>query len=310
MPDPVTVGRGVVSTAGSGSGTGGSALVKKDPISEMVNSRTVPPIAKEHFNDAEWAAMSTDDRLSAVTFFLAEQGETTRGLEITFPRIPYPTSQAAVWQIPDVSGTPQFKPVIAGVPIFKQGVRAYWPIGDPVSNNPPTCSSPDGKKPDTPGPISQTGRQSDSCLNCQQAAFGTGRNGRGQACKSRINVFTLLDMSPRPADINAPLDLEEIPTLISIPPSQLRAFSEYAVAVRKNVPSGSLLSHTTVFGLKDDKNSEGVEYKALNLSTGKRLTYEQMVHARDVANAFEDQFMKRGFVPDDVEEKQDDSVPF
>lgn len=290
--------------------TPGTSLTKKrDVVTDLVESKTVPNLLKEHFTDADWQALVPADRIEAVSFFLEEQGKTTQGLEITFPRIPYPSSSSGVWTVADASGQPQYKPTIGGVPIFKQGVRAFWPPDQAVSNNPPICSSPDGKTPDTPGPISEEGRQSDSCLTCRQAVFGSGKKGRGQACKSRVNVFTLLDLNPKPADPNAPLELEDIPTLISVPPSQLRTFSEYAVQVRKTIPSGSLLSHTTVFGLHDDRNPDGVEYKALTLSTGKKLTYEQMRHCRDIANAFEEQFRKRGFVQDEVEEK-DNSVPF
>lgn len=282
------------------------AMKKRDPLVEMAESVTAPAFMRGVFSDHDWAAMAVPDRMEAIAFMQAEQGATTDGLEITFPKIKYPTAQAGVWVVPDATGTPQYRPLIGGAVLFKQPVRAYWPIDKPLSNDPPMCSSPDGRKPDTPGPIDlEKGRQANWCAECARAAFGTGKEGQGQACKARINCFTLMDANGH--DPKAPLELEEIPTLISVPPSQLRAFSEYAVQVRKSA-AGSLLAHTTVFGLKDDRNKAGTEFKALVLSTGKRLTYEQMLACRKISDSFADQFRRRGFVPDD--DPAGEKVPF
>jgi hypothetical protein len=279
---------------------------KRDLLLAMAEAKTVPAFMREVFSDADWTTMAVSDRMEAIAFMQAEQSATTDGLEITFPKIKYPTAQAGVWVVPDASGTPQYRPIIAGVVLFKQPVRAYWPIDKPLSNDPPMCSSPDSHKPDTPGPIDpDKGRQANNCAECMRSAFGTGKEGQGQACKARINCFTLMDTNGH--DPRQPLALEEIPTLVSVPPSQLRAFSEYAVQVRKST-SGSLLAHTTMFGLKADKNKQGTEFKALVLSTGKKLTYEQMQACRKISDSFEDQFRRRGFVPDD--DPAGEKVPF
>jgi hypothetical protein len=274
---------------------------------DMAQSNTVPLICQEHFSTADWAALGIPDRMSIISFMQAEQAQTTQGLVITFPRIAYPGAAAAIWIVPDATGQPQYKPVIAGAVLYKQPVRAYWPIGNPIAKDPPMCSSPDGRKPDTPGPINiDSGRQANSCAECLRAVFGTGKEGQGQACKARINVFTLMDANgDKPG---APLALEDVPTLISVPPSQLKTFSEYAVQVRKSA-AGSLLAHTTVFGLKDDKSRSGVEFKALSLSTGKKLSFDQMRKCREIGDAFEDQFRSRGFVSDE-ETDEEDKVPF
>jgi len=295
MTDPVTGTTAIVVPSHTG-------LAKKhDPLLEMAESKTVPPILREHFTETDWGAMAVPDRMEALAFFAAEQAETTKGLIITFPQIKYPTAQAGVWVVPDATGTPQYRPTIGGVILFKQPVRAYWPIDKPLSNDPPMCSSPDGRKPDTPGPINPIGgRQADTCAACPRSVFGTGKEGEGQACKARINTFNLMDQNGH--DVKQPLQLEEIPTLISVPPSQLKAFSEYAVQVRKS-STGSLLAWTTTFGLKDDKNKRGTEFKALVLSTGKKLTYEQMQTCRKISDSFADQFSRRGFVPEDAEEE-------
>ena len=289
---------------------GATGMKKRDALMEMVESKTVPTFMREVFSPEDWVAMDTRSRMEAIAFMQAEQAATTDGLDITFPKIKYPTAQAGVWVVPDATGTPQYRPTVAGVILFKQPVRAYWPIEKPLSNDPPMCSSPDGRKPDTPGPIdAEKGRQANWCAECPRSAFGTGKEGQGQACKARINSFTLMDANGH--DARQPLELEEIPTLISVPPSQLRAFSEYAVQVRKT-SVGSLLAHTTVFGLRDDRNKQGTEFKALVLSTGKKLTYEQMQACRKISDSFEDQFRRRGFVPDEEpgHAPGDKEVPF
>lgn len=271
----------------------------KDPLLAMAESLEVPRALQEHFKKDDWVSMTVGQRMEAISFFQDEQGETTRGLKITFPRIRYPTAQAPVWVIPGggVNGKDGFETTIAGVVLFKQPVRAYWPIDKPIAKDPPVCSSPDAKRPDTPGPITEKGRQSDYCATCPKSAFGTGKEGSGQACKYLINCFLLRDVGGE--ELRAPLVLEDIPTHLRIPPSQLKAFSEYAVQIRKNVPSGSLLAYTTIFGLKDDRSRNGTEFKSLVLSLGKKLDYPTMKRCREMSDSFIEQFQERGFEPDE-----------
>lgn len=263
-----------------------SNLVKYVSSSELAQSKEVPALVKNTISQEDWDAMPTEERQGAIEFFREEMGRTTEGLDITFPRVKYPTSGAGVFEIPGAGSAPEYKSEISGVVVHKQVVRAWWPVGDPIANNPPKCSSPDGETP-LPGPD----RQAERCGECQHAQFGTGKEGSGQACKQRINVFLLRDVASM---------LEEIPTLLSVPPSQLKTFGDFAVQVRK--AQSTLLSQATVFELIDARNKTGTPYKGLKLKLGRKLTYNEMVETRRLATMFKDQMERRGFVPADEEE--------
>jgi hypothetical protein len=163
-------------------------------------------------------------------------------------------------------------------------------LNQPIANNPPECFSDDSIKPNPSSPK----KQSEFCDRCPNAQFGSGKpgadgaEGRGQACKQRINVFFLRDVGGA---------LEDIPTLLSIPPSQLKPFGDFAVQIRKQ--NLSFLTQCTSFGLKDTKSRDGTAYKALDLKTARKLTYPEMVSARRIASAFSEQMESRGLVPED-----------
>ncbi len=256
-----------------------SSLVKRTSAHELAQSKVVPDIAQNTISQEDWDAMPLDQRVAAIDFFRSEMENTTEGISITFPRIKYPTSGSGVFENPTATG-PEYLPTIEGVIISKQLVRAYWPLGDPIANNPPKCSSPDGETP-LPGPD----KQAEHCSTCQWAQFGTGKEQSGQACKQRLNVFLLRDGKS---------GLDEIPTLLSVPPSQLKTFSDFAVQIRK--AKSSLLAQCTKFGLTDASSRAGVRYKGLALQLGRKLTYPEMVAARNLATAFREQMEKRGFV--------------
>jgi len=268
-----------------------SNLVKHAPTKNLALEKIVPTLVAGTISQEDWDAMPQDERSAAIDFFRAEQAGTTDGLTITFPRIKYPTSGAGVFEIPGAQ-KPEYVPTITAVVVHKQVVRAYWPIGDPIANNPPTCSSPDGITP-----LNGPGRQAPHCAECPQAQFGSGKDdsgqagGPGQACKQRVNTFLLRDINGT---------LEDIPTLLSFPPTAIKPFSDFAVQVRK--ANLTLLSQCTEIGLQDARNKGGTAYKAVTLRLGRKLSYPEMQSARAIATAFGDQMKQRGLVPEEAEE--------
>ena len=257
-----------------------SQLAKRTSSHDLAQSKDVPDFVRNSIPQEDWGAMPIEERVAAIEFFRAEMETTTEGLSITFPRIKYPTSGSGVFESPTAGERPDYLPTISGAIVHKQLVRAWWPIGDPLANNPPKCSSPDGETP-MPGPD----KQSEHCSTCQHAQFGTGKEGSGQACKQRINVFLLRDVNGV---------LEEIPTLLSVPPSQLKVFSDFAVQIRK--AKSTFLSQCTKFSLVDATNRTGVKYKGLQLQADRKLSYPEMQAARTLATTFREQMEKRGFV--------------
>lgn len=237
------------------------------------------------FSEEEWGGMSPADQESAVVFFREETAATTEGLQVTFPRAKFPTSGSSFWEIPSVTGEPEAVKEIEGVVVFKQNTRAWWAGADgetsfEITNTAPTCSSLDGVTP-----VESPTRQAMACAGCPRAAWGTGKEGRGQACKSRLNVFIL-----RPGD--------EIPTLISLPPTAIKPFGAYAVGLRQK--KSALIAVQTLFGLQKAKSSGGTDYTGIKLQMGKPLTFTEMKAARSISDAFESAMAQRGIQVDEA----------
>ena len=237
------------------------------------------------FGPEEWQIMTAEERTQAIAFFREEQRETTEGLDITFPRIPYPTSGASFFEVPSPTGEAQAVKTLEGIVVYKQMKRAYWPLEDAVGKNPPLCSSLDAVVP-----VESEGRQAITCAACQYSKFGTGKESRGQACKQRLDTFLLLGT-------------DEIPTLLSLPPSALKAFSAYAVQLRKI--NSALLAVTTILGLTEAQSQGGIAYKALTLKIGRNLTFVEMEKARAIREAFEHQMARRGIAVDEAAGHED-----
>src|SRR3990167_6865431 len=131
------------------------------------------------------------------------------GGHIILSGVKSPPSGASFWEVPSVTGEAEAVKEVEGVVVFKQLMRGYWESAE-VTNTPPTCSSNDGVEP-KPGP----GRQAAICTACPHSQWGSGKEGRGQACKQRLAVFFLREN-------------EEIPTLLSLPPTAIKPFGAYA----------------------------------------------------------------------------------
>lgn len=264
------------------------AKVQQDAL-----TKAVPTGLTGHISQEDWDAMPESERRAAVAFFREEQQETLANLEVSFPRIKFPTSGSAFWEVPTATGDPIVTKEVEGVVIAHQPVRAYWPVGAAVANNPPVCSSPDGVTP-----VEGPGRQARACLECPHAQFGTGKEGVGQACKNRINAYFLMD--------DKTTGLDEIPSFISVPPSQIRAFAAYAVQVRKD---SAFIATTTIFGLTDATSSAGIKFKALTLRKCRKLAYKEMVKSRKIADAFLEQMLKRGYAVAAEPEPDPETIP-
>lgn len=276
------------------------ALTPKS-ILELAQSETVPDVLKEYFPDeADWKGLSSVARVNAIEFLLEEMKTTVEGLPSpAFPVIKYPTSGASFWEVPNASGEPEPMKTIEAIIVFKQLVRVYYPWGQAVSKQPPTCASLDLVRPSTD--ITTPQDEGKGCARCQWAQWGTAKNQagaltRGQACKQRLRVFLL-----RPGD--------PIPMLLSLPPTALKAFSQYAVQLRQS--KASLLAVTTAFGLMDQSSGDGTPYKAVTLKVGSRLPFAQMQEAATIRASFEQQMLRRGIQVDEADavDHHDDAPP-
>src|SRR5262249_5251031 len=103
---------------------------------------------------------------------------------------------------------------------------------------------------------------------------------------------------------------EEIPMLLSLPPTALKAFGQYAVQLRQ--ARASLLGVVTAFGLSDASSGDGTAYKAVTLKVASRVPFADMQRVANICAAFEQQMQRRGIQVDEGGgdgEHHDDAPP-
>lgn len=111
---------------------------------------------------------------------------------------------------------------IDGVIVFHHKARGYW---EEEGQQVPSCSSMDGKTGiDEDGEMKQ-------CSNCPHNAWGSGKEGRGKACKEMRWIYVLQAG-------------ETIPSRISIPPTSIGQFDAFitALAQRRTAPIQKIVS--------------------------------------------------------------------
>lgn len=239
---------------------------------------TVPPGVP--LTQDEWDAMPPDERAQALAFLAAETQETMRDITPEFPKITTPTGGMLAWTLPSGDAVKEFE----GVVIWHSKARAYWPLDAPVSNNPPACASFDGRYPASGhGPTGAI-----QCAACPLGQFGTGREGRGQACKERMLVFTMLEG-------------QTIPTLLSLPPTGIKPFGRYIVSLLNQKPPKPLVGLTTIFGL-EKKQGQGPAYSVVAARAGRPLAWTEIKAAVALREQFKDHMSRRGLTEAEVVE--------
>lgn len=135
------------------------------------------------------------------------QSEIQTSLENIDPRPPRVklSRESQAFLLPDGST----QKTMEGVIVFHHKARGYWEVeGQQV----PTCSSMDGR----------TGTDENGntrpCNGCPHDAWGTGKDGRGKACKEMRWIYLLQEG-------------EIIPSRISLPPTSLGKFDAFVTAL-------------------------------------------------------------------------------
>lgn len=211
-------------------------------------------------SDEDWGALAPDDRKHMVAIYVAEVEETLRDVQVELPRITVPTGGGTMWMLPD--GTAQ--KTIEGVIIYHSPARAFWENPD-VTNTPPQCASADGRRPVSGrGPTGAA-----TCLECPKNVFGTGKRGRGKACKEVVKAFNVIEGI-------------QFPALIVIPPSSLKNFARYTSQLLCSRPPRPFSSLTTVFGL--ERRQQQNTYSVITFTPGRPLPYRgitEVIRIRD-----------------------------
>lgn len=176
------------------------------------------------------------------------------GLPRSFTRVKIPSGGSTIFEIPaDDADGPEMAKEVIGVIVDHHPINAYWPDKYAGGNNPPDCSSIDGKF--------GTGNPGGSCKNCPYNQFGSAADGIGKACKNMHRIYILRSG-------------EMLPLLLTLPPTSLKPFGDY---VLKRIITKGYRTHEVItkITLKKVQNSAGISYSQAQFSMVAPLNTEE-----------------------------------
>jgi len=193
-------------------------------------------------------------------------GEEMEGLgTIPFDKVRIPSGGGLTFELPgEDEDHPESVPELVGVILDHHPINAWWRDEYSGGNQQPDCSSLDGKT----GILTGTGDTRD-CSVCPFNEFGSGRSGKGKACKNMHRLYILRSGEP-------------LPLILNLPPTSLQALRNYLakkVAIRGK-RSWQVVTRIT---LKKETNADGIRYsqavfaKVCDLGPEECRTIEPMV---------------------------------
>ena len=186
----------------------------------------------------------------------AAMAEEMEGLQLSFPRVKIPSGGGLAFEVPgDDPENPDTEKEIIGVIVDHHPVNAYWADKYAGGNNPPDCSSMDGKVG-----MDQDGNRK-PCDTCPMNQWGSDQEGRGKACKNMHRVYILREG-------------EMLPLLLTLPPTSLKNLSDYLGlrVITKGLRSYGVI---TKVSLKKAQNANGINYSQAVFSLAGKLSPEQ-----------------------------------
>lgn len=155
------------------------------------------------------------------------------GIAIRFPRIKIPAGGSLAFEVPtDDPENPEYLRSLEGVILHTHRANGLWPGGKTEENVPPSCMSMDGK--------TGYGIPGGNCVTCAFNQWDSGPEGKGKLCKNMRYVYLLRDG-------------DALPVLLSLPPTSLSEFDNYASStflMKRKMPAGSI----TKISLRKESN--------------------------------------------------------
>ncbi len=208
-------------------------------------------------------ALNTDD-----VFSKEDLQEDMEGLRISFQKVKIPGSGGLQFEISgDDPENPDYSKFLEGIILYNHAAGAYWQEGSEYDDNSlPLCSTVDGKL--------GSGDPGGLCSACPHNQFGTGKEGRGKACKNMRVLYLLRDG-------------EFLPLQLSLPPTSIRPYNDFfnsAFATRRRATYGSLVQ----IGLKREENGS----QLYSVATFKKIgdfSGEKLMEVKAYADDFRSQ---------------------
>lgn len=231
----------------------------------------------------------------------AAMAEEMEGLQLSFPRVKIPSGGGLAFEVPgDDPENPDAEKELVGVIVDHHPVNAYWADKYAGANNPPDCSSMDGKVG-----MDQDGNRK-PCNSCPMNEWGTAEEGRGKACKNMHRVYILREG-------------EMLPLLLTLPPTSLKNLSDY-IALR--IVSKGMRSYgvATKVSLKKAQNAGGINYSQAVFALAGKLAPAQAAAMAEYSKGIKvltrqlavdaDEYIQPAGGDDDVDYGDSDDVPF
>lgn len=190
------------------------------------------------------------------------------GLNISFQRVKIPAGGTLQFELPgDDPENPDYAKNLEGVILYTHATGAYWQEGSEYDeNSTPLCASVDGK--------TGMGDPGGACAVCPYNQFGTGKEGKGKACKNMRVMYLLRDG-------------DCLPIQLTLPPTSIRPYSDFysiAFASRRRATYGSVVQ----IGLKRADNGANL----YSVATFKKLgdfSGEKLMQAKACSDSFREQ---------------------
>lgn len=224
------------------------------PSSELVKAGDESPFAI--------LRMEGNELQELITETIGEEQITARDLD----RVKVPGAGGTTWEVPTLEGDVGMK-AISGVIVARATRRAYWPAKFSGSNDPPECSSDDGR-------IGH-GAPGGECAECPFNEFGSADDGISKACKEMRQLFILTEDSL-------------LPFVVTLPPGSLANAKAYFLRLmRARLKPTDLVTNLT---LEKAKSQGGIDYAKVVLTAGERLDADAASRLRQYAAAMEPAF--------------------
>ena len=184
------------------------------------------------------------------------------GLSIEFDRVKIPSGGGLAFEVPgDDPDNPDMMKELVGVIVDHHPVNAFWSDKYAGQNNPPDCSSMDGK--------TGQGNPGGVCKNCPYNQWGSDPDTGGKACKNMHRIYLLRD-----GDL--------FPLLITLPPTSIKPFSNY---LAKRVIGRGKRSYgvITKISLRRETNKSGIAYSQAQFAAAGELPADEVQKAAEYA---------------------------
>lgn len=231
-------------------------------MGNMNENNTEALVALEAMQNFRLPGMMTDAAFSS-----EDLAEDMDGLQVSFQRVKIPSGGALQFELPgEDPENPDYAKTMEGIILFTHSAGAYWQEGSEYDDDSiPLCSSVDGKV--------GIGEPGGSCAICPFNQFGTGKDGKGKACKNMRVLYLLCDG-------------DCLPIQLTLPPTSIRPFTDFynmAFAVKRRATYGSVVQ----IGLKRMDN--GNLYSVATFKKVYDFTGEKLGQVKACSDSFREQ---------------------